>query len=774
MADIDKDKLRGKTRKVHFPDLKVIDRFANFRYRRNKRDKLSGDLLDPKWKEGPETSQIFRTTIDKIVNKQKERQQAILDEIKAKEEAGGVSDEEAKLDNERLARSTQITKEDIEEAIDSEPTLTEAEKKLLLSNLSMFVQNQSKRYFTPEGVVELGMRAEQLANFINSNKVVKEFIDAKTTTTTVLDDMMDYAADLAAIGKEELDDRIKEMKEEGRTEDEIKTALQFGVLFDKIEKQKGEFLGLSTDNKTIKSIDAYFKNRPYGKYNAWLLKTIAPNYLNYLRRKKSRMEPRLATTTGEGLSVDNLPALFEIIGGSLSETVKELAKADTSGFSPEPNPDLAARYKAYYKIVDRKAPEFTGNTEEYEKERELFNKVTKMMIKEAINATGGPMYDSGYSKYEVAPTAKEKQEAFALKMPVGELRKINKRDPSTGKYLGSAAEAMYKLNQEFDKYIENSKLGKILALTNKANDFIFDNLGGIVKGGNVNVSMMREFVEKGENLAEVAKTLPIFRKDIINTAARFGMEPIDVYRKIKQIAKKQDRTFHVIANDILNNSFQTDAEDEDMNPFDFYERIMGDGILSNFLSKIRGKYPGQEAFEKLMKDHGGAFIRNITVYRAPVGNMLGNIVDWFTKGDLKKQMQEKGYDKLFHLSMVVQLSDGYTFTIEKNEKITIHDGDKRQFSGREEMEVFGPLKRGPSLNDFMQTGLRKMGEKDFFVYHPFDANCQDFIYGLLNANGMGGEKVKAFIKQDVDEVAKKNPAISKLLGSVTDLAAAVG
>jgi hypothetical protein len=48
-----------------------------------------------------------------------------------------------------------------------------------------------------------------------------------------------------------------------------------------------------------------------------------------------------------------------------------------------------------------------------------------------------------------------------------------------------------------------------------------------------------------------------------------------------------------------------------------------------------------------------------------------------------------------------------------------------------------------SLNDYIQTTKKAMGSK-FFPYHPNTNNCQDFIKGVLQANGINDQKALDF------------------------------
>jgi hypothetical protein len=64
-----------------------------------------------------------------------------------------------------------------------------------------------------------------------------------------------------------------------------------------------------------------------------------------------------------------------------------------------------------------------------------------------------------------------------------------------------------------------------------------------------------------------------------------------------------------------------------------------------------------------------------------------------------------------------------------------------------------------------------MGEK-FWIYDSHEANCQDFIDGILAANGMLTPEVHSWVKQDVSQLLSKLPGYTKSVSNaITSLAA---
>ena len=197
------------------------------------------------------------------------------------------------------------------------------------------------------------------------------------------------------------------------------------------------------------------------------------------------------------------------------------------------------------------------------------------------------------------------------------------------------------------------------------------------------------------------------------------------------------------------------------------QKIAGDGIVADVYHFFTGKYQGEKKLESFLKKHGEARIQSIRLFREPVKGALQRIVNWATKGDLEKQMDKNAYDKLFHLSMLIELSDGSTVTLEKNSSITTHAGKLQYGVEAQSMDV--PLSKHPEMREFIYNAIQRAGLQGFFVYDPFGKNCQDFIYNALKANGLLTPTVGDWIRQNLQDVATKHPAAAKLFQAITDI-----
>jgi hypothetical protein len=195
----------------------------------------------------------------------------------------------------------------------------------------------------------------------------------------------------------------------------------------------------------------------------------------------------------------------------------------------------------------------------------------------------------------------------------------------------------------------------------------------------------------------------------------------------------------------------------------------GEGFVTDTFKFLTGSYPGEKSVKKLLNEHGDAKIKSIKIGRDPVGSAITTVLNLVAAGKFNQAKKDAGYDKLFHLFMVVELSDGSSFRIEKNEKFTI--GNPNWTSKTETMNA--PVKP-ISLMSFINTAIAKVGSKDFFTYTAFKDNCQAFIKNLLQANGMLTPELDKFIFQDVELLEKDLPKyVSKSANVITDVAASI-
>jgi len=181
---------------------------------------------------------------------------------------------------------------------------------------------------------------------------------------------------------------------------------------------------------------------------------------------------------------------------------------------------------------------------------------------------------------------------------------------------------------------------------------------------------------------------------------------------------------------------------------------------------IRYDYPPK--VRGILEKIGGDTIRSVEVGRTPVPSLLTNAINIISFGEFNKKFGNMDYDKLFHLFMIIRTTKGERFMIEKNG--TINASLRYKIPPNTELKKVDGIHQHITINDFLLRGLQKAGRDKYFRYSARDANCQDFIINLLQANHMGGDVI-GFVKQNTKELFEGLPRLRKIANTVTDAAA---
>jgi hypothetical protein len=170
-----------------------------------------------------------------------------------------------------------------------------------------------------------------------------------------------------------------------------------------------------------------------------------------------------------------------------------------------------------------------------------------------------------------------------------------------------------------------------------------------------------------------------------------------------------------------------------------------------------------------LKQYGQEIVVGMSVHREPIQGILDKVIGVLSGGTWEDLKKKNAYDKFFHLYALVRLNTGRVIRVEKNANITLApDGQ-----AGDEGEVRDVNFTGVSpftFEEMLDRTRQMMGDYRYFGYSPFadeknvSNNCQDFILAILKANKLGDEELKKFVKQDIVELSKELPGITKRIG----------
>jgi len=123
------------------------------------------------------------------------------------------------------------------------------------------------------------------------------------------------------------------------------------------------------------------------------------------------------------------------------------------------------------------------------------------------------------------------------------------------------------------------------------------------------------------------------------------------------------------------------------------------------------------------------------------------------------------YDNLFHLFIELTLDNNQKWVLEKIERINLVKGDRSKKSG---VEFTSPFPVNKTVNELFTNTKNKMGAR-FLPYQSASNNCQVFIMGVLDGNGLNNSDLTSFVKQDTKSIFKNNPVLRKFANTLTDI-----
>lgn len=191
---------------------------------------------------------------------------------------------------------------------------------------------------------------------------------------------------------------------------------------------------------------------------------------------------------------------------------------------------------------------------------------------------------------------------------------------------------------------------------------------------------------------------------------------------------------------------------------------------------FQGRQGGEKSVNDLLAAHGNAIIQDIVVGRIPVQSAVTRVGNALSSGELAKVQKDLNYDGLFHLFLLIKLSDGYYFQFDKHEYTHVTPNPKiPDVPGKSLIQVPNVLSKQLKLNTFVANGMNILGKENFYHYSAFEHNCQEWAQAMLKGSGLLTPELNTFIMQDVKTIAKRLPSyFSGLANTLTDIASVIG
>ena len=221
--------------------------------------------------------------------------------------------------------------------------------------------------------------------------------------------------------------------------------------------------------------------------------------------------------------------------------------------------------------------------------------------------------------------------------------------------------------------------------------------------------------------------------------------------------------------DIYNN-FNFNEEKLDLN-----DKIVGGNIITEAAKRVYYAIKGEREIapppvREFIEKNGDFIITTIEVHRNPVDKKIEAVLNVISRGQFQKNKEALAYDDVFHLYLRIGLSNGLFFWLEKNQVVQIkRDEDVENRQGQ-----IMPVNLGGkqiSFREFLSKG--SLADPQFWIYSPYNENCQHFVTVLLRSNGLLTPELNQFINQSAHDLFKDSPITKKISKLVTGLAARI-
>ena len=182
---------------------------------------------------------------------------------------------------------------------------------------------------------------------------------------------------------------------------------------------------------------------------------------------------------------------------------------------------------------------------------------------------------------------------------------------------------------------------------------------------------------------------------------------------------------------------------------------------------IRRNY--SPADRKLVESVWTIPIARIVVGRTPLAKMVGVALNAVTLGLWEREVAKVGYDKIFHLFMMITLANGKSYLMEKNETPRFYLAPSTFAPGTEFIDV--PLTVDTTVRGLILNAQNQM-QGAYWTYDPFHNNCQDFVIHVLGDSNLLTDEITRFVKQPVSSIVENLPFYTGAVAKgVTDFSA---
>jgi hypothetical protein len=224
--------------------------------------------------------------------------------------------------------------------------------------------------------------------------------------------------------------------------------------------------------------------------------------------------------------------------------------------------------------------------------------------------------------------------------------------------------------------------------------------------------------------------------------------------------KNSEKFYYIVGNTISRNKAKRQAM-----------KIEGDGLISNGLAWVTSQFSPNQMSDRLKKRlniDGNTPISKMMYSRKPIAGGIKTALNVLTFGKLSQKQRDLKYEQIFHDSVIIYLSNGHNYRLEKNHIIELND---LRISNDEKLIPI-PIDRTITINELIKNANT---DGDFYKYDHKNNNCQKFSNDIVKKSNLDNAEIDNEIKiQDASKLTSVLPdTINDAMNVITNVAGMV-
>jgi len=226
-------------------------------------------------------------------------------------------------------------------------------------------------------------------------------------------------------------------------------------------------------------------------------------------------------------------------------------------------------------------------------------------------------------------------------------------------------------------------------------------------------------------------------------------------------SKKSKKFYYIVGDTVSRNKAKQQA----------MGRIERYGLISNGLAWVTSQFSPNSMSDRLKKRliiDGNTPITKMMYSRKPISGGIKTALNVLTFGKLSQKQRDLKYNQIFHDSVIIYLSNGHNYRLEKNHIIELND---LKISGDEKLIPI-PIDRTITINELIKNANT---DGDFYKYDHKNNNCQKFSNDIVKKSNLDNAEIDNEIKiQDASKLTSVLPdTINDAMNVITNVAGMV-